>query len=142
MPHVLQRHPRYVRLAAFLVVSSFLYLRAPYPIHDYSATTVGYPGDPSLPSRVERAELAYRQVVEKRQSLIRKHGPSPSQVLLYVCRSSLGEPVADIMTRFPPDHEPWPAYTVCEWIHFAKRTAGRQTCTCRGLLSGSLQLST
>ena len=84
MIHLLQRHPKYVVLLAVLVVGSFLYLNAPYPTHDYTATVVGFPGDPSLPSRVERAERSYKKVLEKRQDLIKKHGPSPSQVVLYV----------------------------------------------------------
>lgn len=80
----LQRHPRYVLLLAFLLVGSFLYLNAPYASLEYTAQTAGFPGDPTLPSRVERAEKTYQKVLEKRQALIKKHGPSPSQVMMYV----------------------------------------------------------
>ena len=79
----IQRHPRYVVLLAVLLVGSFLYLSAPYPTFEYTAQTVGFPGDPSLASRVQRAEKAYMKVLEKRKALIKKHGPSPSQVVLY-----------------------------------------------------------
>ena len=88
MIYSLQRHPKYVVLLAVLAVGSFLYLNAPYPTHDYTANLVGFPGDPSLPSRVERAEKSYSKVVEKRQELIKKHGPSPSQVVMYVAAMS------------------------------------------------------
>ena len=84
MPHMLQRHGRYLVLLAVLLVGSFLYLNAPYQTHEYTANLVGFPGDPSLPARVERAEQAYRKVLEKRQWLIKKHGPSASQVVLCV----------------------------------------------------------
>ncbi|GJE96159.1 methyltransferase domain-containing protein [Phanerochaete sordida] len=99
MIHSLQRHPKYVVLLVVLVVGSFLYLSAPYPTHDYTASLVGFPGDTNLPARVERAEKSYRRVVEKRQELIKKHGPSSSQVVM-----------------FPPDQDPWPAYTVWDFF--------------------------
>lgn len=82
MLHTLQRYPRYVVLLAVLIIGSLLYLNAPYSYHGYTAQTAGFPGDPSLPSRVERAEQAYQKVIQKRQELIKKHGPSPSQVMM------------------------------------------------------------
>lgn len=82
MLHMLQRHPRYALLLAVLVIGSFLYLSAPYPTHEYTANVVGFPGDPTLSARVERAEKSYQKVVEKRQALIKKHGPSSSQVVM------------------------------------------------------------
>jgi hypothetical protein len=84
MPHILQRHGRSLALVAVLVVGSFLYLNAPYPTYEYTANVVGFPGDSSLPARVERAEQTYKKVVEKRQQLIKKHGPSSSQIVMHV----------------------------------------------------------
>ena len=72
---------------AVLLVGSFFYLNAPYPTHEYTANVVGFPGDPSLPARVERAEQSYKKVIEKRQELIKKHGPSSSQVVMFVLLS-------------------------------------------------------
>ncbi|EKM48925.1 uncharacterized protein PHACADRAFT_265979 [Phanerochaete carnosa HHB-10118-sp] len=99
MLYSLQRHPKYVVLFLVLAVGSFLYLSAPYPTHDYTANVIGFPGDPSLPARVERAEKSYKKVVAQRQDMIKKHGPSPSQVMM-----------------FPPDQNPWPAYTVWDFF--------------------------
>ncbi|KAF7797831.1 hypothetical protein EIP86_009037 [Pleurotus ostreatoroseus] len=99
MPHIFQRHPRIILLVAVLIVGSFLFLHAPYssPVHPASYT--GLPGDPSLPARIQRAEHAYQKVLEKRPELVKQHGPSPSQVVM-----------------FPPDQRPWPAYTVWDFF--------------------------
>lgn len=82
MPSVLQRYPRFILLLTFILVCSFLYYQPPYASHVHPANYVGLPSDPSLPSRVQRAEKAYQKVVEKRQVLLKKHGPSPSQVVM------------------------------------------------------------
>lgn len=42
------------------------------------------PPDPSLHGRVERAEGIYKGVLEQRDALIKKFGPSPAQVVMYV----------------------------------------------------------
>lgn len=82
MPHIFQRYPRYILLLIVLIVCSFLYFNTPYSSHVHPAGYVGLPGDPNLPLRVQRAERAYQKVIEKRQALLKKHGPSPSQVVM------------------------------------------------------------
>ncbi|KAI0691827.1 methyltransferase domain-containing protein [Cytidiella melzeri] len=93
---MLQRPSRYIAAVAIVVIVTFLYLSTRTG-HTYKANTI--PSDPTLPSRIERAERTYRTVLQKRHDLIKKHGPSPSQIVM-----------------FPPDQDPWPAYTV--WDYF------------------------
>ena len=87
MPHIFQRYPRYILLILFVLVGSFLFFQGAFTPHVHSASFVGLPGDPHLPARVQRAERAYQKVLEKRQELIQKHGPSPSSIMMYVPRA-------------------------------------------------------
>ena len=82
MPHVFQRYPRSILVLTVFIVGTFLYLQGPYSSHVDPSTFIGLPSDPSLSSRVARAERTYQQVVEKRKALIQKHGPSPTQVVM------------------------------------------------------------
>ncbi|KAF7299064.1 hypothetical protein MIND_00854700 [Mycena indigotica] len=55
--------------------------------------------DDELASRVTRSEKIYNKLLEDRKELIKKHGPTPNDVAL-----------------FPPDKDPWPAYTVWDFF--------------------------
>ncbi|KAI0085505.1 methyltransferase domain-containing protein [Irpex rosettiformis] len=93
---MLQRQSRYISLIALIIVVAVLHLTTTSS-RTYKANTI--PSDPTLASRLERSERTYRTVVQKRHDLVRKYGPSPSQIIM-----------------FPPDQDPWPAYTV--WDYF------------------------
>ena len=84
MPHIFQRHPRYILLLIVILVGSFLFFQGTLTPHVHSTSVVGLPGDPSLPARVQRAGKAYQRVLEKRQKLIEKYGPSPSSIVMCV----------------------------------------------------------
>ncbi|KAH7911460.1 methyltransferase domain-containing protein [Hygrophoropsis aurantiaca] len=98
MPSIWQRHPRYVIFVALVLFATF-YLLNPYqpsiPLDSYAA----YIRDNDLPAKILRAERVYNKVIADRKELIRKFGPTPHDVVM-----------------FPPDKDPWPAYTV--WSFF------------------------
>ncbi|PCH42835.1 hypothetical protein WOLCODRAFT_102669 [Wolfiporia cocos MD-104 SS10] len=98
---VCQRHPRYaVLLAALLFATVFLLSPDDAIARHFSHRTSSAIFDPrDTTARVARAEIAYERTLERRQDMIKKFGPSPSQVVM-----------------FPPDHEPWPAYTVWDFF--------------------------
>ena len=57
------------------------------------------------------------QDVTGRDALIGKVGPTPRDVTLSVfCLVLSCSSLADNSHRFPPDKEPWPAYTACELV--------------------------
>lgn len=80
------RHPRYA-LGAFLVLVTIFYFLNPF---DSSQTLLVQPppsinyGDHDLPARLERSERIYTKVLNARQGLIRKFGPTPIDVAMYV----------------------------------------------------------
>ncbi|KDQ49958.1 hypothetical protein JAAARDRAFT_42446 [Jaapia argillacea MUCL 33604] len=100
---VLSRHPRYA-LLIFLVLMGTLYMLASDKIPEYegygvneSKKPLGY--DPDLGVRVQRAERVYQKMLKNREALVDKFGPNPNDVV-----------------NFPPDREPWPAYTVWDFF--------------------------
>lgn len=111
-----QRHPRYVLFLAGLLAVTFFLLSSSHSEHQLrSPHALGLPPDPSLPARVTQAEEIYKGVLEQRESLIKKFGPSPAQVVMYVSEFHFTFHDLIFRFRFPPDQEPWPAYTVCEY---------------------------
>ncbi|KAJ8522215.1 hypothetical protein ONZ45_g1141 [Pleurotus djamor] len=102
MPGVWQRHPRY-SLFVFIVICGTLFLLSPYnslpQVTGPQQQIVTVPTDNDLPARIARSDRIYAKVLRDRKQLIKKFGPSPDQV-----------------DMFPPDKDPWPAYTV--WDYF------------------------
>ncbi|KZT21819.1 hypothetical protein NEOLEDRAFT_1138811 [Neolentinus lepideus HHB14362 ss-1] len=94
---ILQRHPRY-SLFTLLVIVGTMYLLATDGVPGYALRSV-VTYDPSLASRVARSELVYQETLRKRQKLIERYGPTAK----------------DIAT-FPPNQDPWPAYTVWDFF--------------------------
>ncbi|KAH9837615.1 methyltransferase domain-containing protein [Rhodofomes roseus] len=97
---VCQRHPRYAIFLVVLLFGSFLLLSpsdtfSPNRYHQSRVTA----RDHTLPARIEHAEEMYGRTLDRRQAMIKKFGPNPSQVVM-----------------FPPDREPWPAYTVWDFF--------------------------
>ncbi|KIJ13012.1 hypothetical protein PAXINDRAFT_170900 [Paxillus involutus ATCC 200175] len=98
MPSTWQRHPRYFIVVALIILAT-IYLANPYQHSVRPDSFAAYIRDNELPARLERAEGVYSKVIADRKEMIRKHGPTPRDILM-----------------FPPDKEPWPAYTV--WSFF------------------------
>ncbi|EIW75021.1 hypothetical protein CONPUDRAFT_132617 [Coniophora puteana RWD-64-598 SS2] len=102
MSHVWQRHPRYALLVAFVLLGTFLFLNPFSDSSDLSSNPsafAAYIRDTSLPAKLARAEQVYTKTLKSRQELIHRHGPTAHDILM-----------------FPPDRDPWPAYTV--WSFF------------------------
>lgn len=86
MPSILQRHPRYAIFSGFLLLSTFLLLasqRSPSPTHFYDVEVY----DDPLETRLTLAERIYQKTVKERGNLIRKFGPTPERIELYVFSS-------------------------------------------------------
>ncbi|KAG2139810.1 methyltransferase domain-containing protein [Suillus bovinus] len=98
MPVVWQRHPRYFLLVALVLTSTFILL-SPYGSPLSTDSYAAYIRDNTLPARLERAERVYQKVIAGRKNLIQRYGPSSRDIVM-----------------FPPDKDPWPAYTV--WSFF------------------------
>jgi len=92
MPAVWQRHPRYSLFVLCILITTF-YLLSPYRAPSPSLQ------DLSLPSRIEQSEKIYNHLRKEREGLIKKFGPTPNDVVM-----------------FPPDKDPWPAYTVWDFF--------------------------
>lgn len=80
-----QRHPRYsLTFFAFVLCAWwFLSHRSPPP------RPVFYTHNDDLKGRLEREERKYRAMLPERQALIKKFGPTPAQVVMYVARPSI-----------------------------------------------------
>lgn len=78
------RHPKYVLSVILILVTTFYFL-SPYqtsqPLVTTPPTAMKY-GDSDLPARMERADRQYNKVLHDRQGLIRKFGPTPSDVVM------------------------------------------------------------
>ncbi|KAF9816976.1 hypothetical protein IEO21_03741 [Rhodonia placenta] len=95
-----QRHPRYAVLLAVLLLGTFFLLSPDDPLFVTTHRPRAAPlADRTLPARVAHAEAAYQRTIARRHDMIKKFGPSPNQVVM-----------------FPPDREPWPAYTVWDFF--------------------------
>ncbi|KAH9942863.1 methyltransferase domain-containing protein [Amylocystis lapponica] len=96
-----QRHPRYAVILFAFVLTTFVLLS---PTEEFAASSAPsyaprVPPAPQLPARIARAERRYQRMLNQRHDMIKKYGPSPTQV-----------------SMFPPDQEPWPAYTVWDFF--------------------------
>ncbi|KAJ6618672.1 methyltransferase domain-containing protein [Mycena sp. CBHHK59/15] len=97
MVGVWQRHPRY-SLFIFVVLAATFYLLGSYspaPPPPFESALRGLSGH-DLPSRLARSERIYNKLLRDRQGLIKKFGPTPRM--------------------FPPNVNPWPAYTVWDFF--------------------------
>ncbi|CAL1697515.1 unnamed protein product [Somion occarium] len=100
MALMFQRNPRYVLLVVVICAITFLlFTHSNFGLAELPVDVSGLPNDPSLPARIARSERMYQKTLEKRQELIKKHGPTPERVVM-----------------FPPDKDPWPAYTAWDFF--------------------------
>lgn len=82
-----------------LIIMATIYLLIPSQSPIQSNSFAALVRDTGLPARLERAEQVYQKVISDRKDMIRKYGPTPRHIHM-----------------FPPDKDPWPAYTV--WSFF------------------------
>lgn len=120
-----RRHPRFSLLLAIFIVTALLFLLPHSPfvaLQSYPGTSESLKKAPTVvyrgvAARVRRAERAYQKMLRGRDALIGKVGPTPRDVALFVFwRFLVRSFLADNRDRFPPDKEPWPAYTACESV--------------------------
>jgi hypothetical protein len=113
-----QRHPRYALSILLILATTFYFLW----LDPTSSPSLHPPlssanhNDHDLPARMERAERIYNKILHDRQSLIRKFGPKPTDVVMcdFFRVHQLSHCVnVHLSTRFPPNKDPWPAYTAC-----------------------------
>ncbi|KAJ7175784.1 methyltransferase domain-containing protein [Mycena filopes] len=98
MPAFWTRNPRYVVLI-FLAIVSTLYLLGPFNETPLPVKRLAYIEDHDLPNRLARSERIYSKLLLDRKELITKFGPTPNDVV-----------------SFPPNKDPWPAYTVWDFF--------------------------
>lgn len=99
MAAIWSRHPRYA-LLLFAVLATTFYLLAPPPFPPPPHHLRGpHIVDNTLPARLARADAIYEETLRDRKGLIEKFGPTPKDVMM-----------------FPPDKDPWPAYTVWDFF--------------------------
>jgi hypothetical protein len=80
MPNAWQRHPRYV-LLVFLVICCTFYLF--YPTQQHSPFKPIYIfHENTLSNRLERADRIYEKTLSSRQEMIKKFGPTPTDITL------------------------------------------------------------
>ncbi|KAJ7626688.1 hypothetical protein DFH06DRAFT_1443784 [Mycena polygramma] len=96
------RNPRYVVLI-LVAISATLYLLSgsfseDAPPH-HSHSRIPPMEDHDLPNRVARSDKIYNKLLLDRKELIKKFGPTPNDVAV-----------------FPPNKDPWPAYTVWDFF--------------------------
>ncbi|THH01271.1 hypothetical protein EW145_g6945 [Phellinidium pouzarii] len=101
MPSVFQRHPRYALFSGFIILATFLLLAAQHapPLEPPSYIDAYVPNPNALESRLAQAEHTYQKMLVDRQGLIQKFGPTSDKVHM-----------------FPPDQDPWPPYTVWDFV--------------------------
>ncbi|KAI0791012.1 methyltransferase domain-containing protein [Abortiporus biennis] len=88
------RNPRLIVLALVLC-AGVLYLF----LHTAVSTTFYETRDPTLQDRLGRSEKIYQSMLKNRSDMIRKFGPRAEDVVM-----------------FPPDKDPWPAYTAWDFF--------------------------
>lgn len=108
------RHPRYSLLILVTLMTTFylLFIARDRQITSFHAQLQ----DNSLENRVQRSHTIYNKMLDQRQGLVKKFGPNPKDIALYVVVSSsfVNVSVLTGCPSFPPDKSPWPPYTICK----------------------------
>ncbi|KAI0798218.1 methyltransferase domain-containing protein [Abortiporus biennis] len=96
----LQRNYRYILIFCVACLVVFIFFNFDSGGESESSFSLaGYPGDTNITARVELAEQTYSKVLEKRKKLIKWFGPEEEQIVM-----------------FPPNADPWPAYTAWDFF--------------------------
>ena len=80
MATVWLRHPRYSLVIFITLIATFYLLFVP---HERPAQLF-HVQDTSLETRVQRSHTIYEKFLAQRQGLLKKFGPSPNQISMYV----------------------------------------------------------
>jgi hypothetical protein len=83
MATVWLRHPRYSLLILVTLISTFYLLFVP-------RNPSFHLQDNTLVNRVQRSHAIYDKVVAQRQGLLKKFGPNPKDIALYIAVSFFG----------------------------------------------------
>ncbi|KAL0952968.1 hypothetical protein HGRIS_007179 [Hohenbuehelia grisea] len=94
MPGVWNRHPRFALFIFVVICGTLFVLNSPF-----SDPIPLVLSDPGLAGRLQRSNHIYDKVLRDRKELIKKFGPTPEDI-----------------DMFPPDKDPWPAYTVWDFF--------------------------
>ena len=80
-----QRHPRYTLSVLVIIITTICFL-SPYQTEPTALAPppVSFTPDSDLSARLELSETIYQKIVQARQGLIRKFGPTPGEVAMYV----------------------------------------------------------
>ncbi|KAF9052297.1 hypothetical protein BDZ89DRAFT_1153715 [Hymenopellis radicata] len=97
MPGIWTRHPRYSLLVLAVLVTT-IYLLSSYQ-ETPTVKASRYIHDAGLSARIQRADAIYEKTLRDRKGLIKTFGPTSSDIIM-----------------FPPDKDPWPAYTVWDFF--------------------------
>lgn len=89
---VVQRHPRYAILVAVAILTT-IYLLMPYQTVSVPSKIVTKGAD--LEGRIEQSKEIYDRLLQNRKGLIKKFGPNPADIALYVLLHSLSPPSID-----------------------------------------------
>jgi hypothetical protein len=82
MPSIWQRHPRYVLLVFFFFFCTLYFF---YPIQQHPTFKPIYIFQHNtLSNRLERSDHIYEKSLTSRQGMIKKFGPAPKDIILYV----------------------------------------------------------
>ena len=139
----LLRHPRFSLTLLLLLLVALLYLSAVHgtftsvtPPSEFDSqvtivkevkfrpsSTHGSGVQKPLSQRLTDSEAVYQKTLRQRRVLIKRFGPTPKGVLLYVpsptflfSTAASRSPRRSRHLRFPPNTPPWPPYTVWDFF--------------------------
>ena len=130
MATVWLRHPRYSLLILFTLITTFYLLFVP---HEHPTQTF-HVQDNSLGTRVQRSHAIYDKLLVQRERLLKKWGPNPKDIHLYVVLFAYMKAPSEWFCSFPPDKSPWPPYTVCK-LYIFNSSLFFTSDTCQGISS-------
>jgi hypothetical protein len=86
MPSVYQRSSRLTAAIAVLLFVTFLLVGPHYPsLSSWGLSRPSFPlTDFELPSRLNRSQHLYKNVLDDRRELVKKFGPTPDEIVMHV----------------------------------------------------------
>jgi hypothetical protein len=81
MPSIWQRHPRYAILAVVFIFCTFYLF---YPQRRSASKPIYIFKENTLSNRLERSDSIYAKALDARRGMIKKFGPAPKDITLYV----------------------------------------------------------
>jgi len=84
MANVWLRHPRYSLFILVTLITTFYLLFVPRESSSSSSSSSFHLQDNTLEDRVRRSHATYDKILTQRQGLLKKFGPTPKDIALYV----------------------------------------------------------